>query len=412
MPSTPPRRRLFPALLSAAVAALAAHLATVLLVFVGNGFNPASIPAANGFFGFGVLIAFLVLAVGGVLGAFERFRWTAVTAVVAALAGALLGTTIGALLSGAALSGALLSGVFASLADVNLVFLAVTLIAALTVAPAVYRSVAAIPPAVLRSGRTALVRLPAANLAEGAVTFQERAEVDPERADAQWAAYVDTFRSEGWDVVEVPAADAMADSVFVEDTVVVIAGLAVLTRPGAEHRRDEVDGTEETLRDLRVPMARIEEPGTLDGGDVLVVGDTVYVGRGGRTNAEGIRQLRALLAPRGVTVVGVPMTRALHLKTAVTALPDGTVLGHGEALDDPRIFGRYLEVPEPEGAQVVVLDPETVLMSAAAPRSAELVRSLGYRVLPVELSEFHKLEGSVTCLSVRIRPLQESVARG
>ncbi len=412
MPSTPPRRRLFPSLLSAAVTALAAHLATVFLVFVGNGFNPGVIPAANGFFGFGVLIVFAVLAIAGGLGAFERFRWTALTAVVAAFAGALLGTTAGALLSGTGLSEALLSGVLASLVEVNLVFLVVTLIAALTLAPHVFRSVEGIPPAVLRSGRTALVRLPAANLVDGAVTFRERAEVDPVAADAQWAAYVDVFRAEGWDVVEVPAADSLADSVFVEDTVVVVAGLAVLTRPGADHRREEIVGTEQTLRELRLPISRIEEPGTVDGGDVLVVGDTVYVGRGGRTNPEGIRQLRALLAPRGVTVVAVPMTRALHLKTAATALPDGTVIGHGDFLDDPRIFGRYLEMPEREGAQVVVLDPDTVLMAAAAPRSAELVRSLGYRVVPVDLSEFHKLEGSVTCLSVRIRPLQESVAQG
>jgi dimethylargininase len=411
--STPSSRRLLPALLSAAAAALAAHAATVFLLFVANGFTASLLPVANGYFGFGTLVVFVVLAIAGRLGAFERFRWTALTAVVAALLGALLGTALGALLSGVGLSSTLLSGVLASLLDVNLAFVVMVALATLTIAPAVYRALAGSRPAVLRGDvPTALVRLPSANLADGAVTYRDPQPIDAERADEQWAAYVDAFRAEGWDVVEVPAADGMADSVFVEDTVVVVAGLAVLTRPGAAHRLGELEGTEQTLRELRLPIARIEEPGTLDGGDVLVVGDTVYVGRGGRTNADGIRQLRELLRPRGVSVVAVPMTRALHLKTAATALPDGTVLGHPDAVDDPRVFGRYLEVPEADGANLVVLAPDAVLMAASAPRTAELVRSLGYRVVAVDLSEFGKVEGSVTCLSVRIRPLPKPAMRG
>ena len=407
-----PSRRLLPSLLAAAAAALAAHAATVFLLFLANGFTASLIPVANGYFGFGTLLVFVLLAIAGLLGAFERFRWTALAAVVAALGGALLGTALGAVLSGVGLSSTLLSGVLASLLDVNLAFVIMVVLAAITIAPAVYRALAGSRPAVLRGAvATALVRLPSANLAEGAVTFRDREPLDAARADEQWAGYVDAFREEGWDVIEVPAAEGMADSVFVEDTVVVAGGLAVLTRPGAEHRLAELVGTEQTIRRLRLPVARIEAPGTLDGGDVLVVGDTVYVGRGGRTNAEGIRQLRALLGQRGLSVVAVPMTRALHLKTAATALPDGTILGHPDAVDDPRVFARYLEVPEADGANIVVLAPDTVLMSAAAPRTAELVRSLGYRVVAVDLSEFAKIEGSVTCLSVRVRPLPQPGVR-
>jgi dimethylargininase len=407
----PPGRRLLAALLSAAAAALAAHAATLFLFFVGNGFNASVLPAANGFFGFAMLLSFVVLAIAARLGAFARRRWTLVAGIVAALLAALIGTTLGTVLSGSPLSGDLLAQVLTTLVGVNLVFLVVTVVAALTVARPLYRAVVDAPPTVLRSGRTALVRLPSAHLAEGAVTFGERVPVDAALADEQWAAYVDAFRMEGWEVLEVPASEG-ADSVFVEDTVVVAGGLAVLTRPGAEARRDEVAGVEETIRSLRLPIARIEEPGTLDGGDVLVTGSTVYVGRGGRTNAEGVRQLRALLRPRGLAVVAVPVTKVLHLKSAVTALPDGTVLGHPDTVDDPRLFGRYLEMPEPEGVHVVILDKGTVLMSASAPRSAELIASLGYRVVPVPLTEFEKLEGCVTCLSVRIRPLQEVRARG
>jgi dimethylargininase len=148
---------------------------------------------------------------------------------------------------------------------------------------------------------------------------------------------------------------------------------------------------------------RITAPGTLDGGDVLKVGDTVYVGRGGRTNQAGIDQFAAIVEPLGATVVAVDVRKVLHLKSAVTALPDGTVIGWDPAVDDATVFPRYVSMPEESGAHVVVLDEHTVLMAADAPRSAELVRALGYRVVCVDISEYEKLEGCVTCLSVRMR---------
>jgi dimethylargininase len=170
-----------------------------------------------------------------------------------------------------------------------------------------------------------------------------------------------------------------------------------------ESRRGEIAGAEKAAKDFGLDIARIEFPGTLDGGDVLKVGTTVYVGRSDRTNAEGIRQLRAIVGALGYVVVAVPMTKALHLKSAVTALPDGTVIGFAPLVDDPSLFHRFLPVPEAEGAAVVVLSDDTVLMSGSAPRSAELIAELGYRVLTTEMSEFEKLEGCVTCLSVRVR---------
>jgi dimethylargininase len=133
------------------------------------------------------------------------------------------------------------------------------------------------------------------------------------------------------------------------------------------------------------------------------VGRTVYVGHTLRTNGEGIRQLRAILTPLGYSVVAVPTTKVLHLKSAVTALPDGTVIGYLPLVDDPAVFERFLPVPEPHGTAVVVLDAGTVLMSSAAPLSAALFENLGYTVITVSISEFEKLEGCVTCLSVRVR---------
>ena len=122
-------------------------------------------------------------------------------------------------------------------------------------------------------------------------------------------------------------------------------------------------------------IARIEEPGTLDGGDVLKHAGTVWVGLGGRTNQAGVDQLRDHLASLGALVVGVPVTKVLHLKSAVTALPDGTVIGFDPLVDDPAAFPAYLSVPEEPGAHVVLLDGSTVLMSTSAPRTQEVFES-------------------------------------
>jgi len=251
--------------------------------------------------------------------------------------------------------------------------------------------------------KRALVRRPSPRLAEGLLTHIERVPVDAGLAHRQWERYVHALRSEGWETVEVPAADECPDAAFVEDTVVVYGDLAVIARPGADERKPETAGTEQTLIQLGYRMARIEAPGTLDGGDVLKHGGTVWVGTGGRTNQEGVDQLAALLAPQGATVVGVPCTKVLHLKSAVTALPDGTVVGFEPLVDDPGVWEEFLAVPEEPGAHVVLLDGETVLMSSSAPQTRALYKERGLRVVTVDISEFEKLEGCVTCLSVRLR---------
>lgn len=249
----------------------------------------------------------------------------------------------------------------------------------------------------------ALVRQPSPHLADGELTHLDRVPVDAELARQQWVGYVAALEANGFPTVEVDPADEHPDSVFVEDTVVVFGDLAVLTSPGAESRRGEVDAVRGTVTALGLEVWELELPGTLDGGDVLKVGKRVYVGLGGRTNEQGIGQLRAILEPRGWEVITVPVTKVLHLKSGVTALPDGTVIGHADRVDDPSIFEKYLEVPEEEGVAVVVLDDHSVLMSSAAPETAKLFEDRGLRVVTVAITEFEKLEGCVTCLSVRLR---------
>ena len=239
-------------------------------------------------------------------------------------------------------------------------------------------------------------------MAEGIVTHGERRPLDVGLAARQHEAYVQALAGAGWAIREVPPADDLPDSAFVEDTVVVCGDLAVLARPGAPERQAEVAGTEGAIAELGLELARIEEPGTLDGGDVLQVGTTLYVGRGGRTNAEGIRQLRRHVASRGRAVVPVPLREVLHLKSAVTALPDGTIICADPSLLDTSPFPTLRPVPEEQGSHVVLAGDGTVLMAASAPRTAELFQAWGFDVLAVDVSEFEKMEGCVTCLSVLI----------
>ena len=249
---------------------------------------------------------------------------------------------------------------------------------------------------------TALVRRPSSRLGDGLVTHVERVAVDAGLAAEQHAAYVQALRDAGWDVAEVAPADNLPDSAFVEDTVVVCGDLAILARPGAPERAAEVEATEHVLRDRGLEIVRIEEPGTLDGGDVLQVDDRIYVGRGGRTNEAGIEQLRAHAGTRGRTVVAVPLRDVLHLKSAVTALPDGTVVCADPSVLDTSPLPPLQDVPEEGGSHVVLLGGDRILMASSAPRSAELFASMGFDVTTVDISEFEKMEGCVTCLSVLI----------
>jgi dimethylargininase len=250
-------------------------------------------------------------------------------------------------------------------------------------------------------GGIALIRRPSGRLAEGIVTHVERVPVDVVLARRQHDGYRAALAGAGWEVREVPPADLCPDSVFVEDVVVVCAGLAILTRPGAPPRRAEVAGLEPVVRAAGLDVAHIEEPATLDGGDVLQVGSTVYVGLGGRTNADGVRQLRRLLAPLVRTVVAVPLRAVLHLKSAVTALPDGTLLAVPHLIET-RALPAVRAVEEDAGCHVVPLGGDRVLIAASAPRTAALLADLGYTPVVVDIGEYEKLEGCVTCLSVLV----------
>jgi dimethylargininase len=249
----------------------------------------------------------------------------------------------------------------------------------------------------------ALVRRPSSRLADGLVTHIERQPVDVDLAMRQWEAYVAALRDAGWSTLEVAPIDGCPDGVFVEDAVVMYGDRAVVTRPGADERKPETVAVAAVLGDLGYDVVSIQAPGTLDGGDVLKHDGTVWVGLGGRTNQSGFDQLAAFLELYGARVVAVTVRKVLHLKSAVTALPDGTVIGYEPLVDDPTVWRSFLPVPEESGSHVVLLGGDTVLMSSDAPLSQALFEERGLDVVTVDIGEFIKLEGCVTCLSVRLR---------
>ncbi|MCU1545351.1 MAG: dimethylarginine dimethylaminohydrolase [Homoserinimonas sp.] len=398
-------RRIAASLVSALAVAAVAHFAAVLAFFAAGGGDPAYFISLSDFFLPASLVAFVLLALFAVLEGY-RFWFTAVaTGLVASVVAVLAGSMLVIMLDGTVIGSDVAAYVIQGLGGPHLIFIVAATIAAATLGRRIWKVMGGGQATVSATAerRIALVRLPASNLAEGEVTHIARTDVDTELADHQWENYVEALNDNGWETQEVAVADQHADSVFIEDTVVLFGTCAVIASLGAESRVGESTDVELTIRELGLRVERIELPGTLDGGDVLKVGRTVYVGRGSRTNAEGIRQLRAIISPLGYSVVAVPMSKALHLKTAATALPDGTVIGLPALLDDTSIFERFLAVPEAHGAAVVVLNHDAVLMSRAAPLTAALIADLGYRVVTVDISEFEKLEGCVTCLSVRVR---------
>ena len=233
------------------------------------------------------------------------------------------------------------------------------------------------------------------------LTHLSRAAIDVERARRQHARYEDVLTSLGCLVERLPSPRNLADAVFVEDTAVVLDEIAILTRPGAESRRAEVPPVEHALKRHRA-VARIEPPGTLDGGDVLRVGRSIFVGRSSRTNDVAIVQLRAIVEPFGYELEPVDVRGCLHLKSAVTAIDDHVLLMNRAWLP-AQAFPRFdiveVDPSEPYAANALRVG-ESVVHPAAFPRTRGRLRALDVAVVIVDVSELAKAEGAVTCGSL------------
>jgi len=248
---------------------------------------------------------------------------------------------------------------------------------------------------------TAVTRAVGPGIARCELTHLVRAPIDYATADAQHRAYEQCLVARGCELVRLPAEPELPDSVFVEDVAVVLDELAVITRPGAESRRPESPTIAEALRPYR-PLAFVEPPGTLDGGDVLRVERKLFVGLSARTSVAGIAQLARIVGPLGYEVTAVEVGGCLHLKSAATLVAPGVVLVNPRWLP-AGAFGGFQRVEvdpaEPHGANALRVG-EAVVYPAACPRTRERLERHGVPVISVDVSELAKAEGGVTCCSL------------
>ena len=252
----------------------------------------------------------------------------------------------------------------------------------------------------------AITRKPCRALIDGITTamFGE-GKPDYETAAAQHDKYVETLESLGLEVLDLEADERYPDSCFVEDPALITKACAIITNPGAESRNGEKDEIIGAIRQF-FPEDKIEyikAPGTLEGGDVMMCGDHFFVGRSARTNEEGIRQLTEILAKYGMTCSEVPLEEVLHLKTGVNYLEDNNMLVCGEFVDKPdfKDYNRII-IPEEEAyAANCIWVNDTVIVPEGYPTVLKAVQDLGYKTLVVDTSEYRKLDGGLSCLSLR-----------
>ena len=252
-------------------------------------------------------------------------------------------------------------------------------------------------------GPIALTRSVPPSIVNCELTHLTREPIDFERAVEQHSRYEQTLAALGCTIERLPSLPDLPDSVFVEDAALVLPELAVITHPGAESRRAEVMTVADALR-LHRSLAFIKAPGTLDGGDVMHIGSTIYVGESSRTNAEGIRQLRDLTAAHGYTVRGVKTSGCLHLKSAVTQVAEDVVLMNPAYVDSACFESLHqMEVhpSEPMAANALRIG-ESVIYSSAYEKTRQRMEHFGIDVHLVETDELHKAEGAVTCCSILI----------
>lgn len=258
---------------------------------------------------------------------------------------------------------------------------------------------------------TAVTRRVADAIARCELTFVDRTVIDVARARAQHRGYCRRLAAAGYDVVTLDENEDEPDGCFVEDCAVVVGDVAVIAMPGAVSRRGEIEAVRAELGRHRT-LHNIALPATLDGGDVLVIGARIFVGRSTRTNDAGIAALGRVAEARGFRVVAVDVAGSLHLKTAITALDDNTVLVNRRGLAATAfakgVFGefRVIDVDEHEAAAANVLRVgNEVWLSAGQPRTMEKVAASGFAVVAVDISELEKAEAGLTCLSILIPPL-------
>ena len=248
---------------------------------------------------------------------------------------------------------------------------------------------------------TALTHRPSPALNQCELTFLSSQPIDIDQANRQHAAYCDLLRQCGVEVITLDKNLALPDSVFVEDTALVLDEIAIMTSMGAASRRAETAVIETELAQFR-PIARLSLPAQMEGGDILRVGQRLYVGLSTRTNTAGMNALAEIVAPYGYEVIGVSVTGCLHLKTGCTALDDRTILLNPDWIDSAP-FAEFEQLPVPEAepfAANILRIGQVICMHAGFTQTRTLIEQRGYRLEVVDISEFLKAEAGLTCMSL------------
>lgn len=233
------------------------------------------------------------------------------------------------------------------------------------------------------------------------ITHIERTPIDVNVALAQHHEYVEVLKQLGCEVVDLPAESDLPDSVFVEDTAFILPEVAVITRPGADSRRPEIESIIRALPP-HIKLVHVREPATVDGGDVLVLGKHIYVGLSTRSNQDAIDQLNKLLGDYGYQVTGVQMHDCLHLKTAVTRVDDKTLLINKNWVDTHHFEDfNWIEThpSEPFAANCLPVE-NSIIFPTSFPMTCAKLAASGYNMKTVDVSELAKAEGAVTCCSL------------
>lgn len=251
---------------------------------------------------------------------------------------------------------------------------------------------------------TAITRRVSARFNECEITHIDRNPINLQTARNQHHGYLQALSQAGCTVVELPAEDDLPDSVFVEDTAIVLPEVAVITRPGADSRKAETLSVSSILSQYR-PLTYITEPATLDGGDVLPLGKNIYIGLSTRSTTAALQQMQNILKFYGYNLHGVPLHNCLHLKTAVTQIDETTLLVNKNWID-LSLFSEHdwieVDETEPAAANCLSID-QTILFPAAFPKTQDRLTQKGYSILALPMEEFAKAEGGVTCCSLIIR---------
>ncbi len=248
---------------------------------------------------------------------------------------------------------------------------------------------------------TAVTRAVSSSINNCELTFHLQQQIDVARAASQHRSYEELLRGLGVRVISLPEERDLPDAVFVEDAAVVVDEIAVITRMGAASRRPEAESLARALAEYR-PIKFIESPATLDGGDVMRIGRTLFVGASSRTNADGIDQLRDLLAPYGYEVKAVEMRGCLHLKSGCSYIGRNSILINRAWVDAAQLEGfELIDIPatEPSAANALLIDG-VVIIPASFPKTRAMLEERGLSVRAIDVSEFQKAEGGVTCKSL------------